>query len=82
MTSPKTFRAGCKNWNNFLLEIRHLRSLPDFAQRFFKSRQTLQDFHQPLHGLIRRLKEFLQPLTIKRGWSIISRQQQERLCFL
>jgi hypothetical protein len=22
----------------------------------------MQDFHQPLHGLIRRLKEFLQPL--------------------
>jgi len=60
MTNPRTFRASCKNWNYFLLEIRHLLSLPRTAQRCFKSRQTLQDFHQPLHGLIRRLKEFLQ----------------------
>jgi hypothetical protein len=36
--------------------------LPDIAQRFSKFRQTLQDFHQPLHGLIRRLKKFLQRL--------------------
>jgi hypothetical protein len=39
-----------------------LPSLPLVAQRFFRFHQSLQDFHQPLHGLIRRLKEFLQPL--------------------
>jgi len=34
-------------------------SLPTEAQRFFSLHQSLQDFHQPLHGLIRRLKKFL-----------------------
>jgi hypothetical protein len=33
----------------------------DITRRFSSLRQSLQDFHQPLHGLIRRLKEFLQP---------------------
>jgi Rad3-related DNA helicase len=36
-------------------------SLPGITRRFSSLRQSLQDFHQPLHGLIRRLKEFLQP---------------------
>jgi hypothetical protein len=47
----------------FLLpEINFLPSLPGIPQRFFSLHQSLQDFHQPLHGLIRGLKEFLQPL--------------------
>jgi hypothetical protein len=33
----------------------------DITRRFSSLRQSLQDFHQPLHGLIRRLKEFLRP---------------------
>jgi hypothetical protein len=37
-------------------------SLPGVPQRFSSLQQSLQDFHQPLHGLIRRLKEFLQRL--------------------
>jgi hypothetical protein len=35
---------------------------PGVARRFFSLHQSLQDFHQPLHGLIRRLKDFLQLL--------------------
>ena len=78
MTDTKTFRASCKNRNICLLEIRHLRSLPDFAQRFFKTRQILQDFHQPLHGLIRRLKKFLQSLEV--GEAIITKLNGKGIC--
>jgi len=46
----------------FLPKTGHFRSLPGSAQRFSESRQTLQDFHQPLHGLIRGLMDF-QPLS-------------------
>jgi len=62
MTASKQLKADAKILGGFLPETSHLQSLPVIAQRFFKSRQTLQDFHQPLHGLIRRLKEFLQSL--------------------
>jgi hypothetical protein len=62
MTVAWKLRPAAKIQGDFLPETRHLQSLPDTAQRFSKSRQTLQDFHQPLHGLIRRLKKFLQRL--------------------
>ena len=62
MTVARTLRPAAKIQGDFLPETRHLQSLPDTVQRFYTLHQSLQDFHQPLHGLIRRLKEFLQRL--------------------
>jgi hypothetical protein len=61
MTAIKSTSQPRKSAGRFLPLNCLIPSLPDTAQRFSKSHQSLQDFHQPLHGLIRRLKEFLQP---------------------
>jgi hypothetical protein len=69
MTVARASRLAAKIQGDFLPEARHLQSLPDTAQRFFTLHQSLQDFHQPLHGLIRRLKEFLQADQRAGQWS-------------
>jgi hypothetical protein len=64
----KTSGASCSGQNRAIVQgvplpkINLFPSLPTEAQRFSRFHQSLQDFHQPLHGLIRRLREFLQPL--------------------
>jgi hypothetical protein len=61
----------------FLLPpIGFLPPLPGIAQRFSSLHQSLQDFHQPLHGLIQRLKEFLQPPNLSENKQFNAKTQR------
>jgi hypothetical protein len=62
----------------FLPPIGFLPPLPGVAQRFSSLHQSLQDFHQPLHGHIQRLKEFLQPPTLPESKQFNAKTQRSR----
>jgi hypothetical protein len=74
MKEPVTSDVACSGQNRATAQPRNraivqgvllplitlLPSLPELTQRFSSLHQLSPEFFQPLHGLIRRLKEFLQ----------------------